>query len=75
MRNLRKLGSAFFFALMIAVAMTVSSVSLDAAGKKGGGKTDSTVCDYLKAIIDYEYTSAVVKTYALSLYEYYGCGE
>lgn len=72
MRNLRKFSSAFFFAFLVAAVMSVSSVSLEAAGKK---PPRGTICDYLKVILDYPYTSEYIKVYVLSLYNYYGCGD
>lgn len=74
MSNLRRFSSAFFFAVLVAVIMSVSSVTLDAASKRPP-KDNGSICAYLQAIIDYPYTTDVIKAYALSLYSYFRCGE
>jgi len=64
----------FSVAVTLASVMVVSSgTTMFAAGKKP--PKDGTVCDYLSAIISYEYTSHTILTYVLSLYSLYGCGD
>lgn len=75
MGNLRKFSSAFLVASAVAVVMNLSVASLEAAGKRGSGKGESSVCEYLQAIIDWPYTSEYIKVWALSFYNYYGCGQ
>ena len=71
MTSLRKFTSAFFYAFLIAVVMTVGSASVEAAGKKPpkGG-----ICEYLEQIINWPYTSEAIKLWAQALYDHYGCG-
>ena len=73
MRHLRRFSSAFLFSLLVAAAMTFSTVALEAAAKKGGPH-NGTICEYLKSIIDYPYTSEWIMAYVLSLYNFFGCG-
>ena len=78
MGRIRRIGVAVALAGVLAMGF---GTTLNAAAKKpggGGGKgntKDAAICDYLKSIIDYEYTTPTVLAYALSLYSYYGCGE
>ena len=75
MGRIRNFGVALTLAGVMAMGFgtTLSAASKKPGGGGGGGK--GAVCDYLKSIIDYEYTTPTVLTYALSLYSYYGCGE
>jgi hypothetical protein len=69
---------SFGVAVTLAAVMVMSSGTTMFAAKKpgggGGGGKDGSVCEYLTAIITYEYTTPTIMTYALSLYSLYGCG-
>ena len=69
MGRIRKFGAAVALAAVIAIGF---GTPLSAASKKGNTKDGST-CDYLTAIVQYEYTTSTVMLYTLSLYSYYGC--
>ena len=73
MGRIRNIGVAVMLAGVMAIGF---GTTLSAASKpgKGNGKGGS-VCDYLTAIINYEYTTPTVMVYTLSLYSYYSCGE
>ena len=70
MTSLRKFTSAFFYAFLIATVMTVSSATVEAAGKKPPA---GSICDYLEAIINRPNTSPYILSWALSLYSHFGC--
>lgn len=71
MGRIRKIGVAAVLAGVMAVSF---GATLSAAKKPGGGGgKGGTVCDYLTAIIQYEYTTPTVMLYTLSLYDYYNC--
>ena len=67
MSNFRKFSVAIFVALVL----SVGAAGVEAAGAKKPPK--GGVCDYLAEIINYQYTSPTVLSWALSLYHYYGC--
>lgn len=77
MGRIRNIGVALMLASVMAMGFgtTLSAASKPGGGGgKGNGKGGS-VCDYLTAIITYEYTTPTVMVYTLSLYSYYGCGQ
>ena len=62
------------FGAMVVAGMTaggLGTATLEA--KPGGGGGKPAICAYLKAIIDYPYTSPSVRAYAKSLWTAYGC--
>jgi len=75
MGRIRKIGVALMLAGVMAVSFgtTLSAASKKPGGGGGGGPKDGSVCEYLTAVITYEYVTPTVLTYALSLYSYYGC--
>ena len=77
MGRIRNIGVALVLASVMAMGFgtTLSAASKPGGGGgKGNGKGGS-VCEYLTAIITYEYTTPTVMVYTLSLYSYYSCGE
>jgi hypothetical protein len=73
MKGMRRLGAAAVMAAMVATGLGTATLEAKKKGGGGGGGTESTVCTYLKAVMDYEYTSPYVYVWAASLYSYYGC--
>jgi hypothetical protein len=75
MNGMRRLGAAAVMAAMVATGLGTATLEAKKGGNGGGGGggTESTVCTYLKAVMDYEYTSPYVYVWAASLYSYYGC--
>ncbi len=76
MGRIRKIGVALVLSGVMAVGFgtSLSAASKKPGGGDGGGNGKEAICSYLKQIIDYEYTTPTVLTYALSLYGLYGCG-
>jgi hypothetical protein len=73
MNSMRRLGAAVVMAAMVATGLGTATLEARKKGGGGGGGTESTVCTYLKAVMDYQYTSPYVYVWAASLYSYYGC--
>jgi hypothetical protein len=79
MNGMRRLGAAAVMAAVVATGL--GTATLEAAkkggngGGSGGGDGQAAICTYLKAVMDYQYTSPYVYVYAASLYSYYGCGK
>jgi hypothetical protein len=70
MGRIRKLGGAIALAVVIAVAMGTTA---QAASKKPGGGGPKAICVYLEAIINYEYVTPSILTWALALWGHYDC--
>lgn len=68
MGRIRRFATAAVLAGVMAVAFGTTAHAASKKPPKGG------VCEYLTSIITYEYVTPTVLAYALSLYEYYGCG-
>jgi hypothetical protein len=79
MGRIRNIGVALMLASVMAMGFgTTLSAASRKPGGGGGGKgntKDGSVCEYLTAVISYEYTTPTVMLYTLSLYSYYGCGQ
>ena len=79
MGRIRNIGVALMLASVMAMGFgTTLSAASGKPGGGGGGKGNGkggSVCEYLTAIITYEYTTPTVMVYTLSLYSYYSCGE
>jgi hypothetical protein len=73
MGPIRKFGTALVIAGLMA-GFTGTSLEAKKKPGQGGGPPELTVCTYLQTIIDYEYTSPTVLVYAMSLWNYFGCG-
>jgi len=78
MGRIRNIGVALMLAGVMAMGFgTTLSAASKPGGGGGGGKGNGkggSVCEYLTAVISYEYTTPTVLVYSLSLYSYYGCG-
>ena len=72
MKRFRKFGSALVIAGVLAGVAMTNTARLEAAGK-GGGSPKDAICDYLRAILAYEYTSPYIKVWAQALYDRYKC--
>jgi len=72
MGRIRKLGVAVVLAMVMAVGMGTTA---QAANKKPGGGGNKAICTYLETIINYEYVTPAILAYALSLWDYYDCGQ
>ena len=73
MGRIRKIGVAAVLAGVMAVSFGATLSAAKKPGGGGGGGKGGTVCDYLTAIIQYDYTTPTVMLYTLSLYDYYNC--
>ena len=71
MGRIRKLGVAMVLAVVMAVAMGTTA---QAANKKPGGGGEKAICAYLEAVINYEYVTPTILTWALALWGHYNCG-
>lgn len=68
MSKMRRMGRA-----MVVAGLIASGPGTAEARKPGGGGSNAAICTYLKNIIDYPYTSPIIRAYALSLWTKYGC--
>jgi hypothetical protein len=75
MKGIRRLSAGLVIAAMVATGLGTATLEAKKGGNGGGnsGGNTSTVCTYLRAIIDYEYTSPYILTWAWALYNYYDC--
>jgi hypothetical protein len=71
--KIRRFSAAVMLAAVMAVGMSVTPAYAGGNGNKKGGKAEEAICSYLLNIINYPYVSPIIRSYALGLYESYGC--
>ena len=72
MERVRRSSAAAVIVSLIILSSTPAT-SEAAARKKGGSGGQTATCDYLRSVIDYPYTSPIIKAWAISLYRSQGC--
>lgn len=68
MKGLRKMTAAFAMAAILAAGL---GTTLEAKPKP---EPDAAICEYLKAVMDYENVNSTIYAWAASLYKKFGCG-
>ena len=74
MKRMRKFVGALVMATVIAGAMPLGLVRVEASGgKKGGGDPQAALCAYLLNVINYPYVNEYVRKVAIAAYNAAGC--
>jgi hypothetical protein len=70
--RVRRSSAAAVIVSLILLGSTPAT-SEAAAKKKGDPDGQTATCDYLRSVIEYPYTSPIIKAWAISLYRSQGC--